>query len=271
VFGGRVTADTARVSMVLIALNVVVFLVDAATPTFQGRFENLAYISNGFEAIGVADGQYYRLITSAFLHASVLHIMFNMFALVQIGPVLENALGRARYLALYLLSAVGGSVAAFLLAPPTQPSVGASGAIFGLFGAYYVVLRRLGGETGSIVVLLGINLLITFTVPNIDWRGHGGGAGCGFRVRTPRASAGAAAHRGLRCDGTGVRGGSVLANGRPHRLRSRTASRSLRTSSGSRPSLARGSNTTVSPRSSSSNSVRRSRTTRIRSTEGHGA
>jgi membrane associated rhomboid family serine protease len=144
--------------------------------------------------IGVAAGEYYRLLTSAFLHAGVMHILFNRFALAQIGPILEHALGRARYLSLYLLSALGGSVAAFLLAPPAQPSVGASGAIFGLFGAYYVVVRRLGGETGPIVVLLAINLVITFTVPNIDWRAHLGGLVTG----AVRAAAFAYAPRGPR-------------------------------------------------------------------------
>jgi membrane associated rhomboid family serine protease len=163
--------------MVLIGLNVAIFVVGLGIPDLADRYGNLAL---GFDPstgtiVGVAEGQYYRLITSAFLHAGILHILFNMFALAQIGPVLEQALGRVRYLALYLLSALGGSAAAFLLAPPNQPSVGASGAIFGLFGAYYVVVRRLGGETGPIVVLLVVNLVITFSVPNIDWRAHLGG------------------------------------------------------------------------------------------------
>jgi len=142
------------------------------------RFGNLALALSAQpppHLIGVSQGEYYRLVTAAFLHAGLLHILFNMFALAQIGPLLEQALGRARFLTLYLLSAIGGSVAGYVLAPPNQPSVGASGAIFGLFGAYYVVVRRLGGETGSIVVLLVINLAITFTVPSIDWRAHLGG------------------------------------------------------------------------------------------------
>jgi membrane associated rhomboid family serine protease len=177
VFGGRPAMDTSRVTMTLIAINVAVFVIGLGVSNLDIRFGNLALgvDPTTFKVIGVAQGQYYRLLTSAFLHAGILHILFNMFALAQIGPVLENALGRARYLALYLLSALGGSVAAFLLAPPNQPSVGASGAIFGLFGAYYVVVRRLGGETGPIVVLLVLNLAITFSVPNIDWRAHLGG------------------------------------------------------------------------------------------------
>ena len=178
VFGGRVTAGAARVTQGLIGLNVLVFLVGAGVADRVERFGNLALALSSQpppHLIGVSQGEYYRLVTAAFLHAGLLHILFNMFALVQIGPLLEQALGRARFLTLYLLSAIGGSVAGYVLAPPNQPSVGASGAIFGLFGAYYVVVRRLGGETGSIVVLLVINLAITFTVPSIDWRAHLGG------------------------------------------------------------------------------------------------
>jgi membrane associated rhomboid family serine protease len=177
VFGGRVSTDTSRVTLTLIGLNVLVFVVGLAVPDLPERFGNLALAvsSDRSHLIGVSQGEYYRLVTSAFLHAGLLHIMFNMFALAQIGAVLETALGRGRFLALYLLSALGGSVAGYVLAPTYQPSVGASGAIFGLFGAYYVVVRRLGGETQSIVVLLVINLVITFTIPNIDWRAHLGG------------------------------------------------------------------------------------------------
>jgi len=175
--GGRVSLDTSRVTTILIGLNVAVFVLSLGVRNLDLRFGNLAFGGDPLtgQVIGVAQGQYYRLLTSAFLHAGILHILFNMFALAQIGPVLEQALGRARYLALYLLSALGGSVVAFLFAPPNQPSVGASGAIFGLFGAYYVVVRRMGGETGPIVVLLAVNLVITFTVPNIDFRAHLGG------------------------------------------------------------------------------------------------
>ena len=175
VFGGRVTSEAGRVSLALIGLNVLVFLIGFGVPDLNLRFGNLAIARNGFELIGVAEGEYYRLITAAFLHANLIHILFNMFALAQLGPTLEQALGRARFLALYLLSALGGSVLSYWLSSPGQLGVGASGAIFGLFGAYYVVVRRLGGDTQSILVLLGINLLITFTVPNIDWRAHLGG------------------------------------------------------------------------------------------------
>ena len=196
--------DTSRVTTVLIGLNVAVFVLSLGVRNLDLRFGNLAFGGDPLtgQLIGVAEGEYYRLLTSAFLHAGVLHILFNMFALAQIGPVLEHSLGRVRYLALYLLSALGGSVAAFLLAPPNQPSVGASGAIFGLFGAYYVVVRRLGGETGPIIVLLVVNLVITFSVPNIDWRAHLGGLVTGGVIATvfayaPRGPRQAATHVGV--------------------------------------------------------------------------
>jgi membrane associated rhomboid family serine protease len=197
-FGGRVALETSRVTTALIGLNVLVFLLGFAVPDLQQRFGNLALaVTMDGQVIGVAYGEYYRLVTAAFLHAGVFHILFNMFALAQIGPVLENALGRARFLALYVLAALGGSTLAYLLAQPNQPSVGASGAIFGLFGAYYVVVRRLGGETNQIVILLVINLVITFTLPNIDWRAHVGGlvtgaalaAAFAYAPRGPRQTA----------------------------------------------------------------------------------
>lgn len=174
VFGGRISGDTSRVSITLIALNVGVFVLGylVGVRELQLRFANVVGEPG---ALGVADGEYYRLLTAAFLHAGVLHLALNMFALAQLGPLLESALGRVRFLALYVLSALGGSVLSFAVAPAFTFGVGASGAVFGLFGAYYVVLRRLGGPTGSILGLLVVNLVITFTIPSIDWRAHLGG------------------------------------------------------------------------------------------------
>lgn len=201
-FGGRVTTDAGLVSKVLIGLNVAVFVLGLVTgaDTLRRDFGNVAgpaLFGPGGELVGVAVGDYYRLITAAFLHAGLLHLALNMTALAVLGPPLEDALGRARFLALYLLSALGGSVAAFLLAAPNQLGVGASGAIFGLFGAYYVVVRRLGGDTGAIMGLLAVNLVITFAVPFIDWRAHLGGlvtgglvaAALAYAPRGPRRTA----------------------------------------------------------------------------------
>ncbi|QYC37742.1 Rhomboid protease GluP [Nonomuraea coxensis DSM 45129] len=125
---------------------------------------------------GVALGdQYYRLITAAFVHGGVMHILFNSWALYVVGPYLERAFGHARYLAIYLLSALGGSVLGLWLDPLAQPTVGASGAIFGLFGAVFVVGRRLNMDVRGIAVLIAINLVITFLVSGISWTGHIGG------------------------------------------------------------------------------------------------
>jgi membrane associated rhomboid family serine protease len=186
VFGGRVSGDTSRVSIALIALNVLVFVAGLALGEreLQERYGNLpgpVLLSDGSLG-GVAVGEWYRLLTAAFLHGGVFHLAMNMFALATLGPTLETALGRSRYLALYLLSALGGSTLSFLLSDPGQLGVGASGAIFGLFGAYYVVVRRLGGETRQIATLLGVNLVITFAVPIIDWRAHLGGLVTGALV-----------------------------------------------------------------------------------------
>lgn len=197
-FGGRLSGDTSRVTIGLVAANVAVFVLglvvgDGRLRADYGGITGPALLVASGEPVGVATGEYYRLVTATFLHAGALHLLLNMFALASLGPALETALGRLRFAALYLLSALGGSVAGFVLAPPTTLSVGASGAIFGLFGAYYVVVRALGGNTGSIVGLLAVNLVITFALPFIDWRAHLGGLVTGAVVavvlaRAPRGA-----------------------------------------------------------------------------------
>lgn len=131
----------------------------------------------------------WRFLTAAFLHdpSMFLHIAFNMYALYVIGQYLEPALGRWRFASLYLLSAVGGSVAVVLLASPTSNAwltwvLGASGAVFGLFGAVLVVLRRLGRDSRSILVVLGINAVIGFVVPSVSWESHLGGLVVGLAL-----------------------------------------------------------------------------------------
>jgi len=191
VFGGRISGDTSRVSLTIVALNVAVFVLGLlGQRSFALEFGNLPgpVLIEG-EPAGVANGQYYRLATAAFLHAGAFHLAFNMFALAQLGPTLESALGRVRFLALYVLSALGGSTLSYLVSGQGTLGVGASGAIFGLFGAYYIVVRRLGGETRSILTLLVINLVITFAVPIIDWRAHVGGLITGSVVAAALAHA----------------------------------------------------------------------------------
>lgn len=119
--------------------------------------------------------QPWRLLTVTLVHASIFHIAFNMLALWALGRSLEPLLGRWRFLALYLLSALGGSVLTALLAPTTVV-VGASGAVWGLLGAMFIIGRHLGANVTAIAVLLGINLVITFLPgSNIAWQAHIGG------------------------------------------------------------------------------------------------
>jgi membrane associated rhomboid family serine protease len=122
----------------------------------------------------------WTMLTSGFLHGGIMHLVLNMWALWAIGQYLEHQLGRGRYAGLFLASVVAGHTAVLLVADPTgaawvSGTVGASGGIFGLFGAMFVVNRRMGAQTTQVLVLIALNLLITFTVPGISWQGHLGG------------------------------------------------------------------------------------------------
>ena len=128
----------------------------------------------------VVDGQFYRLVTAAFLHYGATHLLFNMWALYVVGPPLEMWLGRLRFGALYALSGLGGSVLVYLLSPLNTATAGASGAIFGLFGATFVVGKRLALDIRWVVAVIVINLLFTFIIPAItsqliSWQAHVGG------------------------------------------------------------------------------------------------
>ncbi|QSB14776.1 rhomboid family intramembrane serine protease [Natronosporangium hydrolyticum] len=124
---------------------------------------------------GVAEGEYYRLLTSMFLHYGVFHLALNMFALWVVGGVLEPLLGRLRFLALYLVSGIGGGVATYLFASMGTVAAGASGAVFGLFAAFFIIMRRLGRDTSMITMILVVNLILTFVIPQISIWGHLGG------------------------------------------------------------------------------------------------
>lgn len=120
--------------------------------------------------------QPWRMLTTALAHGSIFHVLLNMYTLWIFGQLLEPLLGRGRYLALYLLSALAGSLGVLFLANPFTPVVGASGAIFGLMGAFLVIQRRLGGNATQLLVLVGINLVIGF-IPGLQiaWQAHIGG------------------------------------------------------------------------------------------------
>ena len=118
--------------------------------------------------------EYYRFFTSMFLHLNFLHIASNMISLLIVGPAVEVMLGRSRFLSLYLVAGLGGSVASYLFSPGNSVSAGASGAIIGVMAAYVVLARRRRQPYSAVVALIAINLVIGFT-GNIDWRDHLGG------------------------------------------------------------------------------------------------
>ena len=177
--GGTVVADPRLVTKILVGICVAVYLVQLAKgDRFTDRLDLIgqAYVPILGSFQGVAQGQLYRLLTAMFLHASPIHIIFNMMSLWWIGGPLEAALGRARYLALYFVSGLAGSALTYLIAAPNQPSLGASGAIFGLLGATGILLRRLNYDLRPLIAILVINLIFTFSPGmNIAWEAHIGG------------------------------------------------------------------------------------------------
>ena len=134
---------------------------------------NLAF---GMSPFDVAMGEWWRLLTATVLHASIMHILFNMYAVLVLGASLERVLGPARFAAIYFMSAFGGSVAALWFSDLETISVGASGAVFGLMTATIVVGRRMHIDTSQIMFWLLLNVVIGFLAPGIDWRAHLGGA-----------------------------------------------------------------------------------------------
>jgi membrane associated rhomboid family serine protease len=180
VFGGR-PSGSATVTWTLMALNILLYLVELAHTSLASDWWMLGYAQYPDGSMhGVAAGEWYRLITSAFLPGTgslgILDIAFNMWALYIVGPGLEQMLGRVRFLAVYLLSAVGGSVLFYYLAPQNLPALGASGAIFGLFGAWFVASRRLRLDSRGIVLLIVLNLGLSVVYRStIAWQDHVGG------------------------------------------------------------------------------------------------
>jgi membrane associated rhomboid family serine protease len=136
----------------------------------------------GMIPAAIAQGEWWRLLTSTLLHGSILHLLFNMYALYWLGPQLERSLGHVRFAALYILSALGGSVASYWFSDLRTVSVGASGAIFGLITATIVIGREMRTDVSQLVVLLGLNVIIGFLQSGIDWRAHFGGAITGAAI-----------------------------------------------------------------------------------------
>ncbi|SIN26625.1 rhomboid family intramembrane serine protease [Micromonospora cremea] len=195
-FGGGTAGRHGYVTKALIALNVLLMLLsiasdrggDAAvggsgfgglmggsTPlTNWGSVLGLAVFPDGTLG-GVADGEWYRLVTAMFLHYGVIHLLLNMWALWVLGRSLEANLGPLRFGALYLIAGLGGNVAAYLFSAQNSATAGASTAVFGLFAALIIIERKLGQDISQVIPILVINLVFTLTVPGISIPGHLGG------------------------------------------------------------------------------------------------
>lgn len=189
-YGGR-ARSAPYVTRTLLGVNVLMLLLTTSGAglvqgnTDNALFRRLALIptaigfrdaDGGVDVVnGVAQGEYYRLLTSTFLHFGVLHLALNMYCLYLLGPQLEQAFGQLRYAATYLLSGLGGAALSYGLGNPSEVAAGASGAVFGLFGAFYVVSRRRNLDVSAITGTIVMNLVFSFVVPSVDWRGHIGG------------------------------------------------------------------------------------------------
>ncbi|MFE0699463.1 rhomboid family intramembrane serine protease [Streptomyces sp. NPDC058872] len=194
--GGRVAADGRLVTKVLILINLALFI--AVQVVGDRLVDDLALIGGGGvilptgEPVGVAEGEWYRLLTSAFLHQEIPHFLFNMLGLWVIGGIVEPELGRIRYAALCLLAGLSGSALAYLLSPHNQFSLGASGIVYGLLGAWAVLARRRRHDMRPVFLFVALSLLLTFTRPGISWQAHIGGLVAGAlvtyaMVHAPRA------------------------------------------------------------------------------------
>lgn len=212
----------------LVAVNVLVYLAELAT----GGAERGSAVQRGilYGPAVVQHGEWWRIVSGAFLHGSIMHIAFNMFALYQVGNLVEQLFGRIRFALLYAI-ALAGAAAAVLWFNYDQPTLGASGAIFGLFGALVAVGLRLGKRgrslIGQVVPVVAINLVFTFAVPGISAAGHIGGLITGFLAglvlfmipsqQRERAYAYAYAPSGEpAADRTASYGGSAAASGAPY-------------------------------------------------------
>lgn len=189
---GAYASHTAYVTYLIIAICAALFLIDGAlsggSTLGGGLFGGLGPLgqANAINGVMVAQGEWWRIFTSAFFHLGLIHIGFNMYVLYLYGSIVEHMYGPLEYAAIYLLCAAGGSVLTMLV-DPVQFAAGASGAIFGLIGLLFVVSRRhhavLGREARSLIGGIGsylvFLLIFTFVVPGISWTGHLGGLAVG--------------------------------------------------------------------------------------------
>jgi len=178
-YGGKLVENAGLVTIVVGVLNIVTYIVTALTSP-SGIHHNASsrlfirlVLSPEFIA---RTGEYWRFIGSAFLHYGFLHLAVNMISLAVLGPAIERVFGHGRFVVLYLVAALGGSVAVYAFDPnPLVAVAGASAAIFGLFGALVVLYRKLGLDMRMLIPTILINVYITYRVPNVSWIGHVGG------------------------------------------------------------------------------------------------
>ena len=204
-YGGARVANPTLTTMVLIGINVIVWLAVTVTGRYGSKLLDLLQLSPAGRCVsenlegqwypaatteqicgyvgggdgrwqdGFMTGAWWQPLTSAFTHVEVWHLGMNMLVLWFLGPQIEAVLGRVRFLALYLLSALGGSAAVLWWSSPSVTTVGASGAIWGLLGALLVLAWKVGGDVRSVLMWIGLNVALTFLVPNISWQAHLGG------------------------------------------------------------------------------------------------
>ncbi|MDO3646789.1 rhomboid family intramembrane serine protease [Nocardia mangyaensis] len=181
---GGARADAGAVPYVtygLIAVNVLVYVITAAQAGSAMDNYRGSALFREFVLVPrlVADGEFLRLLGSGFLHYGAIHLLVNMFALYIVGRDLERVLGRIRYACVYLISLLGGSAAVMALSGSITATAGASGAVYGLFGAVTVTLIRLRQSPTPMLVVIGVNVLISFSLPGISLWGHLGGLAAG--------------------------------------------------------------------------------------------
>jgi membrane associated rhomboid family serine protease len=172
----RLKSDQPRITVSLIMINLVIWLLQVIPGS--------TLTSTMFYAPLLTVLEPWRMLTAGFVHSpdGVWHILINIYSIYIFGRVIEPMLGPSRFLALYLISIFGGSAAVLWLSEPVVPVVGASGAFFGLMGAYLVMLRAIGDNSGLLVGLIAVNLAFGFIVPGISWQGHLGGLLAGMAV-----------------------------------------------------------------------------------------
>ena len=170
-------AAEAPITSALLIVNVLIWL---------GQISPLGYIFTNqfFFAPVLAIVEPWRMLTAGFVHdwSGPMHILFNSYAIWLFGRALEPMLGPLRFLVLYITSIIGGSVAVLWMSDPQMPVVGASGGLFGLMAAYFVVIRTLGGNGSQIFILIAINFALGFVVSGISWQGHLGGMVAGLVI-----------------------------------------------------------------------------------------